>query len=81
MTDTPKTAAVPPVLAAGQTWRSPKAHWRIRCFNGQSVLIYGPRGCIRTSRDGGETWSELGTTMTTSGFLAWIRKTGAVLDA
>jgi hypothetical protein len=68
-------------LAKGQTWRSPKTHWHISYLDAGTVLVEGPRGFVRISVDGGKTWSDLRTSMTFAGFHAWIRKTGATLDA
>lgn len=70
-------------LAIGQVWRSSKTWWRLIAFHGIAsggLLIDGPHGSVRMSRDGGKTWSDSpSTVMTVPGFLAWIRKTGAVL--
>ena len=64
----------------GDIWRSPRTWWRIGYADAGTVHIEGPRGSIRTSTDGGTTWSGLFTTMTAAGFQAWIRKSHAVLD-
>ena len=70
------------LLNPGQIWRSSRVEWmwwRIVMLDAGKVVVEGPRGCIRSSLDGGKTWSELGTFMTRSGFAAWVKKHDAVL--
>lgn len=69
-----------PNIYAGDVWRSSKTWWRVLHKTEGVVYLEGPRGSVRSSRDGGETWSELFKTMTMDGFLSWIRKTGALRD-
>lgn len=69
-----------PEIRKGGIWRSAKTWWRVVFAEQGRVGLEGPRGCVRSSLDGGKTWSEPFTTMTADGFRAWIRKSNAMSD-